>query len=798
MKQGSQHETRARHGALDIETLFSIYGKLSATVGLTLGALASAAPAQAEDAAAAPPEDKSGLKEVVVTAPREAPEYKAQAVSSPKFTQPLLDLPQSITVVPKAVLTQQNAQNLQDILKNVPGITFTSGEGNLGWGDMFTIRGFSSEQSLTVDGVRDAGMSSRNDTFNLDQVEVFKGTGSIESGVSAIGGSVNLVSKEARLEDFYNSSFGVGSAGYTRFTADLNHQLGATSALRLNLMKQQNHVAERDVVKYDRQGIAASLGLGLGTRTRMFFDVFHQDDDNIPDTGLPIQRGTGGSVMPYGSRNAWYGSTTYTQQTTTDALTARVEHDFSDAVKIRNQTRWERADNLSVLSPARFNAANSAGASLGTSLGYAGSGSLTAASGILSYSDFTNTANRYGVLRGNDFGTSKRYTILDNQSDLSLKFDTGAIRHELSTGVDLYRETYGDLPRTVAAPSGALWFDMSNPAVSSASVATLKGGAGVESRVTNAGLYVADTMKFSPQWQILTALRYDRWKAVTSTRGATTASSSAGAFSGRLGLVYKPLENASLYLTYARAAQPSALGATTNNAIYGSASASAYSPAVAKTRELGGKWDVLNKRLALSGAVFRTEVTDSWEYGDDETSPVRALPAKRVDGVELGVQGNLTDAWSVFGGLTRLKSKQTKGANAGSEAKNVPDWTLNLWTSYEAKPGLFFSYGAQYVGKRRYSDNKYVGGLNNSSSTVSGPSGTRPVYVLDQEKAPAYWLHSLAARWRVDRRLALNFNVDNLFNKFYWSRIGSSLDGFQLYGVPGAGRTYTLSADISF
>ncbi|WP_180937504.1 TonB-dependent receptor [Herbaspirillum seropedicae] len=798
MKQGSQHETRARRGALDIETLFSIYGKLSAAVGLSFGALASAAPAQAEDMPVAPPEDKSGLKEVVVTAPREAPEYKAQAVSSPKFTQPLLDLPQSITVVPKEVLTQQNAQNLQDILKNVPGITFTSGEGNLGWGDMFTIRGFSSEQSLTVDGVRDAGMSSRNDTFNLEQVEVFKGTGSIESGVSAIGGSVNLVSKEARLDDFYHTSFGVGSAGYTRFTADLNHQLDATSALRLNLMKQQNHVAERDMVKYDRQGIAASLGLGLGTRTRIFFDVFHQDDDNIPDTGLPIQRGTGGSVMPYVSRNAWYGSTTYTQQTTTDALTARVEHDFSDAVKIRNQTRWERADNLSVLSPARFNAANSAGASLGTSLGYAGSGSLTAASGILSYSDFTNTANRYGVLRGNDFGTSKRYTILDNQSDLSLKFDTGAIRHELSTGVDLYRETYGDLPRTVATPSGALWFDMSNPTVSSASVATLKGGAGVESRVTNAGLYVADTMKFSPQWQFLTALRYDRWKAVTSTRGATTASSSAGALSGRLGLVYKPLENASLYLTYARAAQPSALGATTNNAIYGSASASAYSPAVAKTRELGGKWDVLNKRLALTGAVFRTEVTDSWEYGDDETSPVRALPAKRVDGVELGVQGNLTDAWSVFGGLTRLKSKQTKGANAGSQAKNVPDWTLNLWTSYEAKPGLFFSYGAQYVGKRRYSDNKYVGGLNNSSSTVSGPSGTRPVYVLDQEKAPAYWLHSLAARWRVDRRLALNFNVDNLFNKFYWSRIGSSLDGFQLYGVPGAGRTYTLSADISF
>lgn len=800
MKQdGSQYQP-AQQTAQTIDTLFTSYGKLSATVGLALGSLTSLSPmlAHAEEVAATPPAGDPGLKEVTITAPREAPEYKPEKVDSPKFTQPLLDIPQSITVVPKEVLTQQNAQNLQDILKNVPGITFTSGEGNLGWGDMFTIRGFSSEQSLTVDGVRDAGMSSRNDTFNLQQVEVFKGTGSIESGVSATGGTVNLVSKQAQLGSFYNSSFGVGSADYTRFTADLNQQLGETSALRLNLMKQQNHVAERDVVKYDRQGIAASLGLGLGTKTRMFFDVFHQDDNNIPDTGLPIQRGTGGNVMPYVSRTAWYGSDTYTQQTTTDALTARIEHDFSDDLKIRNQTRWERTDNLSVLAPARFNAATASGKTLGTSLGYAGAGALTSASGISSYSAFTDTASRYAVLRGADYGTSKRYTILDNQTDLTMKFDTGFVRHEISTGVDIYRETYGDLQRTVNAPVGTLWFDLTNPSTSFASAPTVKGSAGVESVVTNAGLYVSDTMKFSRHWQFLTALRYDRWKAETSTKGVTTASSSDGAISARLGLVYKPVDTASLYLAYARAAQPSALGVTTNNAIYGTASASAYSPAISRTKEFGGKWDVLNKRLALTGAVFRTEVSDSWEYGDDDTSPVRALPAKRVDGVELGVQGNLTDAWSVFGGLTRLKSKQTKGANAGSEAKNVPDWTLNLWTSYEAKPGLFFSYGAQYVGKRRYSDNTYVGGQNNTSSTVSGASGTHPVYVLDEEKAPAYWLHSVAARWRIDPKLSLNFNVDNLFNKFYWARIGSSLDGFQLYGVPGAGRTYTVSADISF
>ena len=178
--------------------------------------------------------------------------FKVDEVSSRKVMTPLLDAPQSITIVPQQVLKEQNAQSLQDILRNVPGITFMSGEGNLGWGDLFSIRGFSSEQSLTVDGVRDAGMSSRNDMFNLQQAEVFKGTGAIESGISAVGGSVNLVSKEAHLGDANRVSAGVGTDGYKRLTADINHELNDTSALRINLMKHQSQVAERDEVDYDR------------------------------------------------------------------------------------------------------------------------------------------------------------------------------------------------------------------------------------------------------------------------------------------------------------------------------------------------------------------------------------------------------------------------------------------------------------------------------------------------------------------------------------------------------------------
>src|SRR5690606_18569706 len=144
---------------------------------------------------------------------------------------------------PKDVLEQQGAQSLQDVLRNVPGITFSSGEGGAGWGDMFTIRGFSAEQSITVDGVRDSQLTTRTDIFNLEQAEVYKGTGSVESGVAAIGGSVNLVSKTPQLDNFYHFTGGLGTDRYRRVTADINQQIGENMAFRLNAMYHKNDVA---------------------------------------------------------------------------------------------------------------------------------------------------------------------------------------------------------------------------------------------------------------------------------------------------------------------------------------------------------------------------------------------------------------------------------------------------------------------------------------------------------------------------------------------------------------------------
>ncbi|WP_338300113.1 TonB-dependent siderophore receptor [Pandoraea sputorum] len=800
----------ARQSRLRLNTRMTLAAALAAA---SLHAAAQTPPATDASVAAQPngtatpaktTADAVALPATSVTATVDAP-YKAETVSSSKYTAPLRDIPQSITVVPKQVLDEQNAQSLQDILKNVPGITFMSGEGNLGWGDLFSIRGFSSEQSITIDGVRDAGLSSRNDTFDLDRVEVYKGTGTIESGVAALGGSVNLVSKEAELGSFYRSSFGLGSDNYRRMTADLNQQLGDSTALRLNLMSHHNGVAGRDEVKNDRYGIAASLGLGLGTSTRVIFDVFHQKDNNVPDTGLPIQRGTGGQPMPGVQQSNWYGAAgIYTQQTESTSLSGRVEHDFNDTTRIRSQLRWQRTDNFSVLSPARFFAATANGNKVcsGTrcaTLGYAGVGPLSSIGGVNSYTDYTLTGAQYGILRGSNFGNSTRYQILDNQTDLKFTVNTGPFKHDVVTGFELYRETYGGNPRAAYVPAGDMFFNMANPSNSFAGTWSMEGNNQSSSTVNDAAVFASDTITLSPHWQVLASLRYDRWRAETnSPTGATLTSSTNGAWSGRAGLVYKPVEPGSIYVSYSRATQPTAIGASTNNLIYGTATTAKYDPATSQTYELGTKWDLAGGALGLTAAVFRTELSNSWQYTSDDTSPVRALPAKRVDGVELGLQGNITDKWSIFAGISRMKSRITKGANEGAEAANVPDWSGSIWTTYKVTPDLALSYGVQYVGHRRYTDNLYVGGQNNNSSNASGPSGVNPIYTADNEKAPSYWVHNLAARYRVNRHVHVNLNLNNVFNKFYYAQIGASLDGFQLYGVPGAGRTVTLSADIVF
>jgi catecholate siderophore receptor len=189
--------------------------------------------------------------------------------SSPKYTEPLRDLPQTIVVVPAAVIEQQGATTLRDVLRNVTGISVQAGEGGGGLpGDNLSVRGFPARSDIFVDGLRDFGAYSR-DPFNVEQVEVSKGPASAYAGRGSTGGSINLASKTPQLQAQRDVSFGIGTAEYKRGTLDVNQPIGVEgAAFRLNAMWTDADVAGRDAVTNERYGIAPSLSFGLGSATR--------------------------------------------------------------------------------------------------------------------------------------------------------------------------------------------------------------------------------------------------------------------------------------------------------------------------------------------------------------------------------------------------------------------------------------------------------------------------------------------------------------------------------------------------
>ena len=201
------------------------------------------------------------LPDVVVKGQQEPKTYKPEILSSPKYTEPLRDVPQTVTVIPKAVFEEQGATSLRDVLRNVPGISMQAGEGGVPNGDNLSIRGFNARTDMFIDGVRDFGGYSR-DPFNIEQVEVAKGPSSSYSGRGSTGGSINLSTKSPTLTPAYSGSFGYGSDDFKRFTADFNQPLEKVlpgAAFRINAMFNDADFPGRDVATNQRWGVAPAV-----------------------------------------------------------------------------------------------------------------------------------------------------------------------------------------------------------------------------------------------------------------------------------------------------------------------------------------------------------------------------------------------------------------------------------------------------------------------------------------------------------------------------------------------------------
>ena len=778
----------------------------SAAAAATLIALAAPAIAQTST---------NTLKEVRVE-DSTADDFRVENSANPKFTAPLVDIPQVIQVIPEALMREQGATTLTEALRNTPGAgAFFLGEnGSTNTGDSIFMRGFDASSSIFVDGVRDLGSISR-DMFNIEQVEVVKGPSGTDVGRTSPTGYINLISKKPKLENSFSGSLTYGSADFGRGTLDWNRVIsgadGSATAFRINAVAEDGGVAGRDEVKNKRWGFAPSIAFGLNTPTRVYLDYLHVKQNNVPDGGVPtiglpgyttpdallinspiLRRTFLNYAQPVDSKN-FYGTTSDFNDVTTDMFTARVEHDITPDMTLRNITRYGKTQQDYMLTS--FMLGGLTATRVGTTNTYNGTVPAVTAG-------FINTPNpsnplSWTVTRNLPTNKDQENTILLNQTSLSSKFKTGSFSHTANFGLELMREeqTAGNFyapgfasVNTTFAPAGS-WpvANLYNPNPNVTGYNRISNGTGSFGKTDRVSLYAFDTMKINEQWQLTGGVRYDHYDTSYSATALTLPSraitptdlsTSGDLWSGKLGVVYKPAENGSIYAAWGTSAQPPG-GANFALAAGGTGSSASrvdFQPQEATTYEVGTKWDVLNKHLSLTAALYRTEVRNE-VVQDPTTLLYYQTGKKRVQGIELGAAGAITDNWGVSAGFTTMDTSVVSGPAVTADGSDVLAYTpknaFTLWTSYQLPFGLTIGGGARYNGK-----------LNRGTD---GAIGT-PAYT------DAYWVFDAMASYRINKNVELQLNVYNIFDEQYVAAINKS--GYRY--TPGIPRSARLTANFAF
>jgi len=322
-----------------------LYLALGAVGFLSSPALAADAP-EGSDGGQTNVEQREGRDPNDVLVQGERPEVQLE---TPRATAPLLDTPQTVTVISDQTLRRQNLLTLRDALSTVPGITFGAGEGGGGYGDAINLRGYSASNDITQDGVRDGAQYSRTDPFNLQQIEVYNGANSVFGGSGSVGGTINLVSKVPQAEDLTILSAAIGTDDYYRGTVDTNWRVGPQVALRLNAMIHRNDYAGRDFERYERWGVAPSITFGIGGPTEVTLAYVHQRDDNVPIYGVPYYLNQiNDGPLPGANNSDYFGIRNLDEQETdVDRLTLTIRQEITPNVSVRNLTRWQRVRQYS-------------------------------------------------------------------------------------------------------------------------------------------------------------------------------------------------------------------------------------------------------------------------------------------------------------------------------------------------------------------------------------------------------------------------------------------------------------------
>jgi len=549
-------------------------------------------------------------------------------------------------------------------------------------GDRFFMRGYQASTDLMVDGVRNLGRTS-NEAFNVESVEVVKGPGGAYSGRGATGGSVNLVTKEAHVGESWNhASVSLGNGEHKRLTYDGNLDLGQDMALRFNLMVQDSGVPGRDVLKDDRKGVALAFTKEFGT-SKFTAGLYHSEANSTPDMGVPMETDgwrtrIGGApistanpglpieVMP---SDAFFGSAYRDyRDVINQSATLKFEHEFSDSLKWSTTLAW-----------------------IGSEQHY-----------IFSRPTMSGTTDE--VVRAIRSG-GKKNRALAFQTALTGSFTTGTVEHDFAFGFEHSKERVGSAASAGSPSLPNTPVTDPNPYDPVGGTPLVWGAWGVPIETTTSALYLFDTLHLNSQWSLDLGLRYDRYKIFDGTRSRRDNMLNYSA-----AVVYKPVENGTIYFSIGTSSNPSgecagmAGGADGAGACTLTAGNANLEPEESKSYELGTKWELFDERLLLSAAIFRTEKKNA-RVTDPVTGTGVALAGKNhAQGIELGMAGQINDDWGISMGYAYtdavIDDGGGDGSNNGNEMQFNAKHSFSLWSTYAVNDKLTIGGGATFTDKR--------------------------------------------------------------------------------------------------
>jgi catecholate siderophore receptor len=754
----------------------ALAGIVFGPAALAQQALPEAGPPAAEPAPTPPtetaqPAPASGapatLAPVTVTGSRPSDDFAPPPPSLQRLGNDLQDIPQTVVVINKALMQSQGATSLQGAVRNLPGVTLGAAEGS-SIGNNINLNGFSARTDLYVDGMRDPGQYYR-DVYTLEQIEVLMGPSSMLFGRGSTGGVINQVLKKPSLKKAIEVTVSGSSNLYERGTADVNIPIDDHSAVRVNTMFQNGNMSTRQQTAVRDFGVAPSYKTGIGTPTEITLYGQLQYNHDQADYGLPPINGLPANVSP----NLAYGFSNDRTDQTVAMLGSTIEHSFESKLKLRNQTQFNFVNSDVVeTAPQSVGTVNAAGVFTALTNGYTG----VPLSGLWV---------RQQSHDRNIFDTS-----LDNQTELSGDFKTGAIGHTALLGLEFGLENYynQNYARNGTCGGTALTATVNGaPSGYVACTPLLAPGGGVSPPVSSiptnlatgtarwgAG-YFNDTIEILPEVKLVAGARYDVYWAQAgntinfqNTPGSTNAAYTEQTdtfLSWRAGVLYQPTKAQTYYVSYSTSFNPSLeqLVSTT-----GTGGNGILPPENNAAWEAGAKYDLLGGRLGLSGAVFQITKYNARSNNGDGT--FSAQGTIQVTGVRAGAAGRITEDWQVFGGYAYLDGRIVNGIGAGTTGmvpQNTPRDSASLWSTYNLTKQWELGGGLTYVGMRY---------ANNTNVTV----------------APEYTRFDATAAYHFEKS-DLRLNLFNLLNQTYYEQVIAS-DGGRV--VPGAGFTAMLTYTV--